>query len=50
MKRIREKGDTMTPENKKTSYWTLGIVGLLVVLAVLAYLGGYFDPAAPAAS
>ncbi len=35
----------MTPENKIITYWTLGIAGGLVVLVVLAYLGGWFDPA-----
>ncbi len=40
----------MTPENKIVTYWTLGIVGGLVVLVVLAYVLGYFEPAAPAAS
>ena len=37
-------------DTKMATYWSLGIVGVLVVLAVLAYLGGYFDPAATAAS
>ncbi len=40
----------MTKDTKMATYWTLGIVGVLVVLAALAYLGGYFDPAATAAS
>ncbi len=40
----------MTPENKIVTYWTLGIVGVLVVLVVLAYVDGWFELAAPAAS
>ncbi len=40
----------MTKDTKIATYLLLGVVGVLVVLAVLAYLGGYFDPAAPAAS
>ncbi len=36
----------MTPENKIVTYWTLGIAGGLVVLVVLAYVFGYFEPAA----
>ncbi len=40
----------MTPENKIVTYWTLGIVGALVVLVVLAYVAGYFEPAATGAS
>ncbi len=40
----------MTKENKMTKYWTIGIVAVVVVLVVLAYFLGYFEPAAPAAS
>ncbi len=40
----------MTRENKMATYWTLGIAGGLVVLVVLAYVLGYFDPAATGAS
>ncbi len=40
----------MTRENKMATYWTLGVAGVLVVLVVLAYVLGYFEPAAPAAS
>ena len=47
--RSREKEDTMTPENKTKTYWAIGIAGI-IVLVVLAYVFGYFDPAAPAAS
>ena len=40
----------MTKDTKMATYWALGIVGVLVVAAVLAYLGGYFDPAATGTS
>ena len=40
----------MTKENKMTKYWTLGIAAVVVVLVVLAYLLGWFEFAAPAAS
>ena len=39
----------MKTENKQSIYWTTGAVGLLVVLAVIAYLVGWFDiPVQPA--
>lgn len=39
----------MKTENKQAIYWSTGVVGLLVVLAVIAYLVGWFDiPAQPA--
>ena len=47
--RSREKEDTMTPENKTKTYWAIGIAGI-VVLAVLAYVFGYFEPAATGGS
>ena len=40
----------MTPENKMKTYWALGIAGGIVVLVVLAFVFGYFDPAATGAS
>ncbi len=40
----------MTKENRMTKYWPHGIAAVVVVLVVLAYLLGYFEPAAPAAS
>ena len=49
-KRIREKGDATTKENKMPKYWTIGLVAVVVVLVVLAYVAGWFEPAAPAAS
>ena len=48
--RSREKEDAMTPEFKMKTYWAIGIVGVIVVLVVLAYVSGYFDPAATGAS
>ena len=44
--RSREKEDAMTPENKMKTYWALGIAGGIIVLVVLAYFFGYFEPAA----
>ena len=40
----------MTPENKIVTYWTLGIVGGLVVFVVLAYVAGWLEPVATGAS
>ncbi len=40
----------MTPENKMKTYWALGIAGVVVVLVVLAYLLGYFEPVATGTS
>ena len=40
----------MTQGNKIITYWAVGIVGVLVVLVVLAYVDGWFELAAPAAS
>ncbi len=36
--------------SKTITYWVVGIVAVVVVLVVLAYVLGYFEPAAPAAS
>ena len=47
--RSREKEDAMTPENKMKTYWAIGIAGI-VVLAVLAYVFGYIEPAATGTS
>ena len=42
--------DAMTKENKMTKNWTIGIVAVVVVLVVLAYVAGWFEPAATPAS
>ena len=34
----------MTPESKKSLYWTAGIMAVVVVAAVVAYLAGAFGP------
>ncbi len=49
-KRSREKEDAMTRETKIATYWTVGMAGGLVVLVVLAYLLGYFEPVATGTS
>ena len=36
--------DPMTPESKKSLYWTAGIMAIVVVAAVVAYMAGAFGP------
>ena len=33
----------MKTEDKQSIYWTTGVVGLLVVLAIIAYFLGWFE-------
>ena len=40
----------MTKDTKLATYLSLGIVGLFVAVAVLAYVVGWFDPAATGTS
>ena len=40
----------MTQGNKIITYWAVGIVGVLVVLVVLAYVYGWYEFAAPGTS
>ena len=40
----------MTQANKTITYWTVGIVGVLVVLVVLAYVYGWYEFAATGTS
>ena len=40
----------MNQQNKIVTYWTLGIAGGLVVLVVLGYVAGWFEPVATGAS
>ena len=37
----------MSPENKITTYWTVGFVAVVVVAAVVAWALGAFDMPAP---
>ncbi len=36
--------DPMTPESKKSIYWTVGIMAIVVVAAVAVYMTGAFGP------
>ena len=34
----------MTPESKKSLYWTAGIMAIVVAAAIVAYFAGAFGP------